>query len=156
DQAPLSPVGRSDLSDKVRHELVMLPFYSVYDALDFQVSGDVVTLTGEVTRPTLKSDAESVVKRLAGVSKVDNRIQVLPVSNFDEQIRRQVYLTLFSTNSPLFRYGLGADPSIHILVENAHVILKGMVGSQADKTIAKVYVQGLFGVFSVTNDLTVS
>lgn len=156
DQVPPSAAGTSGLSEKVRHELVMLPFYTVYDDLNFQVNGDVVTLTGEVTRPTLKSDAEAAVKHVAGVSSVDNQIQVLPVSSFDNQIRRQVYATLFSANSPLFRYGLGADPSIHILVENGHVTLKGTVGSQADKTIANVYVQGLFGVFSVTNDLTVN
>jgi osmotically-inducible protein OsmY len=156
DQAPSSAAGPSDLSEKVRHELVMLPFYSVYDDLNYEVNGDTVTLTGAVTRPTLKSDAEAVVKRIPGVNRVDNQIALLPLSDWDNQVRRMVYVTLFNSGSPLFRYGLGADPSIHILVDNGHVTLKGTVASQADKNIANLYVQGLFGVLSVTNDLNVS
>ena len=156
DQSPASAAGPTSLSEQVRHELVMLPFYSVYDDLSYEVSGDTVTLSGAVTRPTLKSDAEAVVKRLEGVSKVDNQIVVLPLSTFDNQVRRAVYLALFSSNSPLFRYALGSDPSIHIIVDSGHVTLKGFVSSQADKTIAEMYVKGMFGVFSVTNQLTVS
>ena len=154
-QGPVSNAGARGLNEKVRHELVMLPFYGVYDNLTFAVSGDTVMLTGQVSRPTLKSDAESVVKRIEGVSNVINQIEVLPVSPWDNQVRRAVYLTLFSANSPLFRYALGADPSIHIVVENGHVTLTGAVSSKADKNMASLFVSQLFGVFSVTNDLTV-
>src|ERR1041384_6266660 len=128
------------LAESVRHELVMLPFYSVYDDLNYAVNGDTVTLTGKPPRPTLKSDAEAVVKRIEGVSKVDNQIEVLPLSSFDNDVRRRVYSALFSSNSPLFRYGLGADPSIHIIVDNGHVTLKGTVSSDSDKQIANMYV----------------
>lgn len=145
----------ADLSAQVRHELVMLPFYGVYDDLNYAITGDTVTLTGQVTRPTLKSDAEAVVQRIPGISSVVNHIEVLPLSDWDNRVRREVYLTLFNSRSPLFRYGLGSDPSIHIIVENGHVTLKGAVSSQSDKQIASMYVSGLFGVFSVTNDLTV-
>jgi hyperosmotically inducible protein len=141
---------------QVRKELVMLPFYSVFDDLNYQVTGDTVTLTGKVTRPTLKSGAEAVVKRIEGVEKVVNQIEVLPLSGFDNQIRRAAYRTLFAYNSPLFRYGLGADPSIHIIVENGRVTLKGAVASEADKQIATMFTKGVFGVFSVTNDLVVT
>jgi osmotically-inducible protein OsmY len=154
DHAP-SAKGQASVEQQVRHELRMLPFYSIFDDLNYTVRGDTVTLTGKVTRPTLKSDAEAVVKRIEGVSKVDNQIEVLPLSSFDNRLRRAVYARLFNINSPLFRYGLGADPSIHIIVENGHVTLKGTVSNQSDKNIAGLYAGGIFGVFSVTNDLTV-
>ena len=155
-QGTASPAGPGSLDEQVRRELALLPLYSVYDDLNYEVTGDTVTLSGHVTRPTLKSAAEAVVKRVAGINNVLNQIEVLPLSPWDNQVRRAVYLTLFSSNSPLFRYGLGADPSIHILVENGHVTLKGTVSSDSDKQIAGMYVKQLFGVFSVTNDLTVS
>jgi BON domain-containing protein len=145
----------SDLNAKVRHKLVTLPFYSIFDDLNYVVEGGTVTLTGEVTRPVLRSDAEAVVKRIPGVASVSNQIEVLPLSDFDNRIRRSVYLTLFHPNSPLFRYSFGADPSIHIIVDNGHVTLKGFVSSKSDKQIAAMYVQQVFGVFSVTNDLNV-
>ncbi|MBI3935139.1 MAG: BON domain-containing protein [Acidobacteria bacterium] len=154
DQAAI-PAGPSGISEKVRHELVMLPFYSVFDDLNYEVTGDMVTLTGQVTHPTLKSDAAAVVKRIPGVVAVVNQIEVLPLSTRDDQLRRAVYLTLFNSNSPLFRYGLGADPSIHIIVKNGHVRLMGAVSHESDKQTATLYVQQLFGVFSVTNDLMV-
>ena len=154
-QATPKDGGQQGIVKEVRHELVMLPYYSVFDNLAFQVNGGVVTLEGQVTRPMLKSDAENVVKRIEGVDGVVNRIQVLPLSPMDDQIRRAAYRTLFSENSPIFRYGLGAVPAIHIIVDNGRVTLVGVVDSQADKDIAGVRVNGLSNVFSVTNDLTV-
>jgi osmotically-inducible protein OsmY len=153
-----APSGLSEngVEEQVRHALVTQPFYSLYDELNYAVNGSTVTLTGKVLVPALKSGAEAAVKRVPGVSQVVNQIEVLPLSPFDNQVRRAVYLTLFSSNSPLFRYGLGADPSIHILVENGHVTLTGTVASAADKITATQFVSGLFGVFSVTNNLTVS
>jgi hyperosmotically inducible protein len=146
----------SGLEAQVRRELVTLPFYSVYDDLNYEVSGDTVMLTGKVTRPTLRSDAEAAVRRVEGVANVVNQVEVLPLSPFDNRLRRAAYLTLFSYNSPLFRYGLGGDPSIHIIVENGHLTLKGTVASEADKQIATMYARGISGLFSVTNELTVS
>jgi len=148
---------RAYLIRQVRHELIMLPYYSVFDWLEFEVRGDGdVILQGQVTRPTLKSDAEHVVKRIEGVENVTNRIEVLPLSPNDDRIRRAVYRTLFSIDSPLHRYGLGAVPSIHIIVKNGHVTLKGVVSSQADSNLANIRVNGVPDVFSVTNKLTIN
>ncbi|MBI2820112.1 MAG: BON domain-containing protein [Acidobacteria bacterium] len=157
DQALPSASGTpSSMDSEVRHALVMLPFYGAFDTLNYSVMGDTVTLSGQVTRPTLKSDAEAVVKRIPGVSTVVNQIEVLPLSHWDDYIRRAAYLKLFNSNSPLFRYGLGATPSIRIIVDNGHVTPKGTVSSQSDKQTTSMYVRQVFGVFSVTNDLDVT
>ena len=154
-QASSQARTQSYLTKEVRHELVMLPYYSLFDWLQFEVHDGTVVLMGQVTRPTLKSDAENVVKRIEGVEKVDNRIEVLPLSPNDDRIRRAVYRTLFSQNSPLFRYGLGAVPPIHIIVRNGNVTLKGVVSNKADSNIANIKANGVSGVFSVKNELTV-
>ncbi|MBI3895838.1 MAG: BON domain-containing protein [Acidobacteria bacterium] len=154
-QHPITPRGQARLMREVRHELVTLPFYSVFDNLEYRLDGDVVILTGQVRQPTLKSSAEQVVGRIEGVSKVVNKIEVLPLSPMDDQIRRIAYWTLFSQDSPLFRYGMGAVPPIHIIVKNGTVTLEGVVNSEADKNIANLRVQGISGVFSVTNNLRV-
>jgi len=151
-----STQGRTQdyLTREVRHELVMLPYYSVFDWLQYEVKPDgTVILQGEVTRPTLKSDAENVVKRLEGVTRVVNQIEVLPLSPNDDRIRRAVYRALFNWNSPLFRYGMGAVPPIHIIVKNGHVTLKGVVASQADANLAYIKANSVPGVFSVKNEL---
>jgi hyperosmotically inducible protein len=144
------------LIKEIRHELVTLPYYSLFDWLQFEVQPDgAVTLTGEVTRPTLKSDAENVVKKIEGVEKVVNQIEVLPLSPNDDRIRRAVYRAIFNFNSPLFRYATGAVPSIHIIVKNGNVTLKGVVASQADSSLANIKAKGVSGVFSVKNELSV-
>ena len=148
-------VPQGDLSDQVRHELVMLPYYNVFDDLGYQVAGSTVILTGDVTRPVLKSDAENAVKRIPGVANVVNNIHVLPLSPFDNQTRRAVYRAVFSFGS-LYRYALGVNPSIHIIVDNGHVTLKGVVDNQGDKSLAYIRANGVPGVFSVTNDLRVA
>jgi hyperosmotically inducible protein len=144
------------LIKEIRHELVMLPYYSLFDWLQFEVRPDgAVTLTGEVTRPTLKSDAENVVKKIEGVEKVVNQIEVLPLSPNDDRIRRAVYRAIFNFNSPLFRYATVAVPSIHIIVKNGNVTLKGVVASPADSNLANIKANGVSGVFSVKNELSV-
>jgi hyperosmotically inducible periplasmic protein len=144
------------LIKEVRHELLMLPYYGVFDWLQFDVRGDGnVVLMGQVTRPTLKSDAANVVKNIEGVTNLVNRIEVLPLSPNDDRIRRAVYRTLFNNNSPLFRYGLGAVPSIHIIVKNGNVTLKGIVGNRNDANLANIRTNSVSGVFSVRNELTV-
>lgn len=146
--------GAGTLEDHVRHELRMLPYYNVFDDLVFSVNGSQVTLAGEVTNPVLKTDAINSVKRLEGVSEVVDRIEVLPLSDFDRGIRMRTYFAIYGYG-PLQRYGLGSWPSIHILVKNGNVTLAGAVGSEADRQMAYIRANGVSGVFSVTNDLRV-
>ena len=154
--APLfARAPQDDLGDAVRHELVMLPYYSVFDDLGYQVEGSTVILTGDVVWPVLKSDAGNVVKRIPGVTNVVNNIKVLPLSPFDNQTRRAVYRAVFSFGD-LYRYAMGAIPTIHIIVDNGHVTLKGVVDSEADKNLAYLRANGVPGVFSVTNELRVA
>jgi hyperosmotically inducible periplasmic protein len=144
----------STLENKVRHELVMLPYLNVFDDVSFRVDGGTVTLFGEVTQPTLKSDAARVIQRVEGVTRVDNRIEVLPLSPFDNQIRARTYRAIFGYG-PLQRYGMGAVPSIRIIVKNGNVTLAGVVSSQMDRNLAFIRANGVPGVFSVTNQIRV-
>jgi len=146
--------GYDRLVKEVRHELVMLPYYNVFDNLAFKVDGSTVTLMGQVTRPTLKSDAERVVKSIEGVDKVVNKIEVLPLSPNDERIRMAVYRAIYG-NTSLQRYRLQAVPPIHIIVNNGNVTLEGVVATEADKNIANLQANGVPGVFSVKNNLRV-
>ncbi len=149
--------ARAFLIKEVRHELVTLPYYGVFDWLQFEALPDgTVTLQGQVTRPTLKSDAENVVKEIESVTKVNNQIEVLPLSPNDDRIRRTIYQTLFNFDSPIYRYGMGAVPSIHIIVKNGNVTLKGIVDSEGDRNLANVRVNGISGVFSVKNELALT
>ena len=146
--------GQARLEKEVRHELVMLPFYDVFDNFEFKVNGNTVTLMGQVTRPTLKSSAEKVVRQIEGVERVDNQIEVLPLSPNDDQIRRGVYRAIYGTTG-LDRYAMQAVPSIHIIVRNGNVILAGYTATEADKNLANLKANGVPGVFSVTNNLRV-
>ena len=149
--------ARAYLIKEVRHELVTLPYYGVFDWLQFETQSDgTVTLQGQVTRPTLKSDAENVVKDIESVTKVNNQIEVLPLSSNDDRIRRAIYQALFNFDSPVYRYGMGAVPSIHIIVKNGNVTLKGIVDSEGDRNLANVRVNGISGVFSVKNELALT
>ena len=143
------------LAKEVRHELVMLPYYSVFDDLAFRVNGGVVTLLGEVTRPTLKDDAERVVKKIEGVEKVVNNIEVLPLSPNDDRIRMEAFRAIYSEPSLNIKYAHQAVPPIHIIVKNGNLTLTGVVASESDKTLAGIRANALPGVFSVTNNLRV-
>ena len=132
----------------------MLPYYGVFDNLAFRVDGYTVTLLGQVTRPTLKSDAERVVKKIEGVESVKNEIKVLPLSSMDDRLRLALYRAIYG-NTALNRYALRAVPTIHIIVENGNVTLEGVVSTEADKNIANIQANGVSGVFSVTNHLRV-
>jgi hyperosmotically inducible protein len=147
-------VANNKLVKEIRHELVMLPYYNVFDNLSFKVEGGKVTLMGQVAKPTLKSDAERVVKSVEGVESVDNRIEVLPLSPNDDRIRMGVYRAIYG-NTSLQRYGLQAVPPIHIIVRNGQVTLEGVVATEADKNIANLQANGVPGVFGVTNNLRV-
>lgn len=154
-QGQLSQKGFDRIVKEVRHELVMLPFYGVFDNLSYAVTPDgTVTLMGQVSRPVLKSDAENVVKKIEGVEKVVNNIEVLPLSPMDDRIRRATYRAIYS-NTVLNQYALRAVPPIHIIVNRGHVTLVGVVARQMDKQIAEMQAKSVSGVFSVTNNLQV-
>ena len=143
------------LAEKVRHELVMLPWYSVFDNLGFQIEGNnTVVLEGQVVRPTLKSDAGNVVKRIEGVTQVVNNIEVLPVSPNDDRIRVAAYRAIYFQPG-MWKYRIQAVPPIHIIVDNGHITLVGVVGSQMDKTLAYMAAERVHGAFSVTDELRV-
>jgi len=146
---------QENLVKEVRHQLLLLPYYSVFDNLMFKVVGDNVTLLGQVVRPTLKSDAENAVKGLEGVASVNNQIELLPVSPMDDQLRRAVYRGVYG-DTVLSKYGMSALPSIHIIVKNGNVALEGVVDSESDKNLAGLRANGVPNVFSVTNNLTVT
>jgi hyperosmotically inducible protein len=153
--APTFAKAPASLEEKVRHELIMLPYLSLFDDLSYRVDGTKVTLFGEVTEPVIKRDAENAVKRLEGVTEVSDRIEVLPLSPMDNQIRWRAYRAIFGY-APLQRYGMGALPSIHIVVKNGNVTLKGVVANAMDKQLVYARASAVPGVFSVTNDLQVA
>lgn len=146
----------SRIAHQVRHELVMLPYYGIFDDLAFRVDDSTVTLLGAVTRPVLKSDAENVVKRVEGVTKVINNIEVLPPSPMDDQIRKAEFRAIYGDPSIGTKYGYQALPSIHIIVKNGHVTLEGVVDSEFDKTLINTRANAIPNVFSVTNNLRVA
>jgi len=149
---PPSARAQQRLEKEVRHELVLLPFYGVFDNLAFKVEGGKVTLLGQVAQPVLKIDAGNAVKGIEGVESVDNRIEVLPLSPNDDRIRRAVYRAIYGTTG-LDRYALQAVPPIHIIVKNGNVALEGVVATEGDKNLAGIQAKGVSGVFSVTNNL---
>jgi hyperosmotically inducible protein len=143
------------LESKVRRQLVALPYYNVFDRLSFRVDNGTVILSGQVTEPVVKDDAERLVKRLEGVKSVRNEIETLPLSSFDNQIRLNTYRAIYGYG-PLQRYGGGSQASIHIIVKNGNITLAGVVSNDADRTLAYVRANGVPGVFSVTNGLRVA
>ncbi len=153
-KTPDSAVNNQQLVKKIRKELVTLPYYGVFDNLAFQVNGGTVTLYGQVVRPTTKSDAERRVARLSGVTRVINRINVLPLSSFDDSIRLRTYRELVRTGS-LYRYFQGANPSIHIVVDRGRVTLEGVVANTMDAQLAYMAARRVPGSFAVANHLTV-
>ena len=144
------------LIKEVRHELVMLPYYNLFDWLEYEVQADgTVILRGQVISPTLKADAESAMRRIEGVKQVVNQIEFLPLSPNDDRIRRAGYRAIYDENSPLFHYALQVVPSIHIIVKNGNLTLKGVVDSQADSDFANIKARGIPDVFEVKNELRV-
>ena len=142
------------LAKQVRHELVTLPYYGVFDNLAYSINGGNVTLFGEVVRPSTRSDAERRVKRISGVTRVVNNIKVLPLSRFDDDIRRATYRSIARMGG-LYRYLQGANPSLHIVVDRGHVTLEGVVSGSNDRNLAYMAANRVPGVFSVKNNLRV-
>jgi len=149
------PKAQQNLIKEVRHQLVLLPYYSVFDNLSFRVEGSKIVLLGQVVRPSLKSDSEAAVKSVEGVSSVQNDIEVLPNSPMDNQLRRAIYRAIYREPG-LQRYALSAVPSIHIIVKNGNVTLEGVADNDTDKNLAGLRANGVPNVFSVTNNLVVS
>ena len=147
--------GETRIAREVRHELLMLPYYSLFDDLRYRVNGSTVDLLGDVNTPSLKGDAEASVKRIEGVEKVNNQINILPPSSADQRIRERTARAIFSFGG-LSRYGWEAAPSIHIIVKNGRTTLLGVVDSDADKNAAGIRANSVSGVFSVTNNLVVA
>ena len=144
-----------DLPSQVLHQLVMIPYYSVFDDLNFSVDNGVVTLTGDVVNPVVRTDAEGSVKHIPGVTQVVNKINILPPSGMDNHIRAAEYRAIFGY-SDMYRYAMGAIPSIHIIVDFGHVTLVGVVNTDADKNVANIRANSVPGVFSETNNLRVA
>ena len=150
----LSPESFQKLANKVRHELVMLPYYDVYDNLYFRIDGRTVTLLGQTPNPSTKSNAGNAVKHIEGVDSVINNIEVLPPSPADQRIRRATYSAIYSYG-PLFKYSHAPVPPIHIIVKNGRITLEGVVDSESDKQMAGMQANQVPGTFQVTNNLRV-
>jgi hyperosmotically inducible protein len=149
------PASSEDrITREVRHELLMLPWFGVFDYIAFKVDGSTVTLLGQVARPTLKSDAENAVKHIEGVEKVVNQIEVLPPSPMDDRLRLELYRAIYGY-APLEKYALGVQKPIRIIVKNGHVTLEGVVDNETDKNLVTVRANSVPGIFSVTNNLQV-
>lgn len=154
-QASDAPARATErITREVRHELLMLPYFTVFDNIAYKVDGYNVTLLGQVTHPVLKSDAENVVKRIEGVEHVDNQIEVLPTSPMDDRLRIRLYRAIYGY-PPLQKYALGVQKPIRIIVKNGKVALEGVVDSEADKNMVNIRANGVSGVFGVTNNLQV-
>jgi hyperosmotically inducible periplasmic protein len=149
------PTAAQRTMEKVRKELVTLPYYGVFDNLEYSVEGGTATLSGQVLKPITRQDAERRVARVEGVDRVVNNIEVLPLSRFDDSIRMNAYRSIFRSGG-LYRYAMGANPSIHIVVKNGKVTLEGVVSNKMDSQLAYIAARSVSGVFSVTNNLQVA
>lgn len=149
-----SAFAAKTIEQEVRHEILMLPYYSIFDQIAYTVDGNTVTLTGAVRRPTLKTDAERVVDKIEGVEHVNNQIEVLPLSPFDDNVRLAVARAVYG-HPVLQRYAIGSGATIHIIVKNGNVTLLGLVASEMERNIAFMRANGVSGAFSVTNNLQI-
>jgi hyperosmotically inducible periplasmic protein len=150
-----SPRSEERITREVRHQILMLPYFGVFDNIAFKVDGDTVTLLGEVVRPSLKSDAGDAVKHIEGVEKVNNEIDVLPPSPMDDRLRRNLFRAIYRY-PPLQKYALGVQKPIRIIVNTGRVDLEGVVDSDADKNLAGLRANSVPGIFSVSNNLQVA
>lgn len=147
-----SPKFTQHAEKQIRHEILMLPYYGVFDVIGFKLEGYNVTLFGHVAHATLKSDAEHAIKKIEGVEKINNQIEILPPSPMDDRLRFQLFRAIYGY-APLQRYGVGANRPIHIIVDHGHVTLEGFVDSAGDSNLVNIRANGVPGVFSVTNNL---
>lgn len=154
-QAKVSPQAEERIAKEVRHQLLLLPYLTVFDNLAYKVEGYKVTLVGQVTQPVLKSDAENAVKHIEGVEQVDNQIEVLPLSPMDNDLRRKLYVAIYGY--PGFeKYAMPVVKPIRIIVKNGHATLEGVVDSEMDKNTAEIRAKSVPGIFSVTDNLQIA
>jgi hyperosmotically inducible protein len=149
-----SAKSQERITREVRHELLMLPYFGVFDNIAYKVDGSTVTLLGQVVRPSLKSDAGNAVKRIEGVEKVDNQIEVLPPSSADDRIRNRLFRAIYQYPA-LQKYALGVQKPIRIIVKNGRVTLEGVVDSEGDKNLANIRANSVSGIFEVNNNLQI-
>lgn len=152
--AKFENIYASPLARQIHQQLLMLPFYSVFDTITFSLDGKKVTLTGQVLRPTLRADAEAAIKSIEGVDVVIDQIEVLPTSTTDNELRRAIYRSIFE-DPALAVYAVQAVPPIHIIVKNGNVTLEGAVKSVADKNLAAVRAGSVVNVAGIKNNLSV-
>jgi hyperosmotically inducible protein len=155
DRAQPTAKSQDRITREVRHELLMLPYFGVFDNIAFKVDGTTVTLLGQVVRPSLKSDAENSIKHIEGVEKVNNQIEVLPPAPMDDQLRLKLFRAIYQ-DPGLDKYALGVQKPIRIIVKSGHVTLEGVVDNEADKNLAGIRANGVPGIFSVTNNLQIA
>jgi len=153
-QKTYSPKAQARIIKEVRHQILMLPEFGVFDNIAFKLNGYSVVLLGYVVDPSLKDSAEHVVKKIEGVERVENRIQVLSASPNDDRLRRDLFVSIYRYG-PLQHYGVGSNRPIRIIVDNGHVTLEGVVDRQSDKNLAGMRANGVPGVFSIQNNLVV-
>lgn len=151
-QTDAQKVEQARMERQIRKEILSLPYYGVFDAIGYELEGDTVTLNGYVVRPYTKKEAGDAVQDVAGVREVVNNIEVLPPSPSDDRIRVRIYRAIENSGS-MYRYLLGANPSIRIIVNRGRVILEGVVAYEGDRTLAEIAATEIFGVFNVTNNL---
>jgi hyperosmotically inducible protein len=149
-----SPKAQARITKEVRHRILMLPDFGTFDSIAFKLNGYDVVLIGQVTQASLKDDAERTVKKIEGVERVVNQIEVLPASGFDDRLRRDLFIAIYRYG-PLQHYGVGSNRPIRIIVNHGHVTLEGAVDRQSDKNLAGIRANGVPGVFSVQNNLVV-
>ena len=149
-----SPKAQARITKEVRHRILMLANFGTFDNIAFKLNGYDVTLLGQVTNPSLKSDAEGEVRKIEGVERVENRIEVLPASFNDDRLRRDLFNAIYRYG-PLQHYGVGSNRPIRIVVNRGNVTLEGVVDRESDKNMAGLRANGVAGVFSVQNNLVV-
>jgi hyperosmotically inducible protein len=147
-------VSISELEKSVLTALWKLPHYGVFDSLAFKIEGSTVTLIGQVLMPITKEDAARRVKQIQGIQNVVNNIEVLPLSENDDSIRIRAYRAIFGT-ADLYRYAMGADPTIHIIVKNGRIMLEGVVSSKQDVDLALLAARGIPGIFGASSNLKI-
>ena len=156
DQRQIPPQAVERIVKEVRHEILMLPHYGVFDNINYSVSGYNVTLSGQVTNPTLKRDAENVVKGIEGVQKVNNQIEVLPTSSMDDGLRLRLYRAIYGYPA-LEKYAMPVIKPIRIIVRNGgNVTLEGVVDNKTDRDLVGLRANGISGIFSLKNNLQVA
>ena len=169
--------------EQIRKELLQLPYYGVFDFLAFSYDKGTVTLMGYAYRPTLKQDAARAAKRASGVDQVIDKIEELPISPFDDDLRWKTYYAIYrdpflSRYAPgggvlwghRHRFGTGfhamspsrfpgmeplGDYPLHIIVNQGKITLLGVVDTESDKTVAGIRARGVPGAFAVENQLVV-